>query len=73
MDFLCEYTVSGICIRTPRCRTQCAYHDTTNLASAEQKLDYARRLVQQVNDSERGDPELSWRPWQVVRKGDMRA
>ena len=70
MDLLCEYTITGICIRTPRCTAQCAYHDTTDLATPEQKLDYARRLVEMVNDSEKQDPTLSWRPWRIVRGGE---
>lgn len=31
------------------------------------KLDEARRLLDEVNDAERDDPELNWRPWGLSR------
>jgi hypothetical protein len=70
--FLCEYTISGRCPRDPECVIRCAYHNTTDLTTPEQKLTAARRLVEQVNDVEKRDPELNWRPWKIIRSGDLR-
>lgn len=41
-------------------------------ARKRELLDEAQRLVERVNEAERYDRELAWRPWEIRRMSDLR-
>lgn len=34
------------------------------------RLQAANLLIEGINEAEKDDPELAWRPWRLVRSGD---